>query len=47
MPRHRRHTVDKFGLEEDICVVEHAVLQRDHDELDGGESGIRRKACIK
>lgn len=32
-PGNSRHAVHKFGLEKDVCVIEHAVLERDHYEL--------------
>ena len=30
---HSGHAVNEFGAEEDIGIVEHTILERDHDEL--------------
>ena len=32
-PGHRGHSIHKPGLEENVCVIEHTVLQRNNDEL--------------
>ena len=32
-PGHCGHSVHKPGLEENVCVIEHTVLQRNNDEL--------------
>ena len=43
VPRHRGNPIDKLGLEEDVGIVEHPILQRHHDKL-GAEKerdGIR------
>lgn len=33
IPRHRGDTIDEFGFEEDVSIVEHAVFKGNHDEL--------------
>ena len=30
---YRRNTFDKFGAEHYVCIVEHALFQRNNDEL--------------
>ena len=32
-PGDRGHSINKLGSEENVGVVEHSVLERDHDEL--------------
>lgn len=46
---HRGDAVHKLGAEDDIGVVEHALLERHHDELQGGGNrarhGTHEAAC--
>ena len=42
----RRHAVDELGLEENVSVVEHAILERDHDELRVSEVGAQHLADV-
>lgn len=39
---HGRHPVYKLGLEQNVSVGEHAVLQRDHHKLQRGETASER-----
>ena len=43
VPRHRGNPIDKLGLEEDVGIVEHPILQRHHDKLEAEKErdGIR------
>lgn len=40
-PRDRGHAVDKLGLEQDVGVGEHAILEGHHHKLQGG--GVTRE----
>ena len=40
-PAHSGHTVHELGPEEDVGVVEHAVLEGHHDELGVLEVGLQ------
>ena len=41
VPRHRGNPIDKLGLEENVGIVEHPILQRHHDKL-GAEKESKR-----
>ena len=43
---HSGHPVNELGAEQDVGVVEHAVLERDHDELGALEVGLEHVANV-
>ena len=45
-PRDCGHSVDELGPEQNVGVVEHAVLERHHDELGALEVGLEHVANV-